>query len=280
MAVIRLLSWNIHGREEPWRRLDADDSIDVALLQEAKAPPARIRVSPVGAEGQWETSGWERRSFRTLVVKCSDRVQLLPEPVVRPIGVAGPHELAVSRAGTLAVAKVVPQDGQPFTVASAYAAWERPVPRVDGGWIYADASAHRLVSDLAALIATQQDHRILVAGDWNILHCYGEGGSPYWGARYRTVFDRLEAIGLRFVGPQQPDGVPALPRPAELPAGSRDVPTFRTKEGDPASGQRQLDFVFASAGLADQIVKVAAMNRPEEWGASDHCRVVIDVRVE
>jgi exonuclease III len=58
------------------------------------------------------------------------------------------------------------------------------------------------------------------------------------------------------------------------------VPTFRTNEGDPASGQRQLDFVFASAGLADQIVKVAAMNRPEEWGASDHCRVVIDVRVE
>ena len=280
MTAIRLLSWNIHGRDEPWRQLDADDSIDVALLQEAKAPPPGLHVAVVGAEGPWETSGWERRAFRSIVVRCSDRVELVPEPAVRPIGLAGPGDLAVSRLGTLAVVKVVPPEGRSFTVASAYAPWERPVPRVEGGWIYADASAHRLVSDLSALVATQREHRILVAGDWNILHCYGEGGSPYWGNRYRTVFERLEALGLRFVGPQQPDGVPAKPRPEELPNGSKDVPTFRTNEIDPASGQRQLDFVFASTSISDQIVKVAALNGPDEWGASDHCRVVIDVRVD
>jgi exonuclease III len=180
----------------------------------------------------------------------------------------------------MAVAKVVPPTGQPFTVVSAYAAWERPVPYVDGGWIYADSSAHRVVSDLSALISTQREHRVLVAGDWNILHGYGDGGSLYWGKRYENVFERLEAIGLRFVGPQLPDGVPASPRPEDLPSGSRDVPTYRTREGDPASGQRQLDFVFASVGISSQIVKVAALNGPDEWGASDHCRVVIDVRVD
>ena len=137
-------------------------------------------------------------------------------------------------------------------VASAYAAWERPVPLTEGGSIYADASAHRLVSDLSALAGSQQGHRILVAGDWNILNGYGENGSPYWAVRYRTVFERLEAIGLQFMGPRQPHGVPASPPPGELPPDSRNVPTYRTNELDPTTGQRQLDFVFASADLAKQ----------------------------
>jgi endonuclease/exonuclease/phosphatase family metal-dependent hydrolase len=94
------------------------------------------------------------------------------------------------------------------------------------------------------------------------------------------VFERLEAIGLRFLGPQQPDGVPASPTPPELPPDSKNVPTYRTNELDPTTGQRQLDFVFASADLAEQVVKVAAWNRPEEWGASDHCRVVIEVQAD
>lgn len=277
MASLRIVSWNIGGRDEPWRQLAADDTIDVALLQEAKSPPQDLRLEVFGAEDGWATAGWEQRRFRTAIVRCSDRVRVSGEPIVRPIGLASPGELAVSRLGTLAVAKVFPGEQRPWTVASAYAPWERPVGLKDSGWIYADASAHRLVSDLSALVATQRGHRILVAGDWNILHGYGENGSEYWAGRYRSVFERLEAIGLRFVGPQAPDGIPADPRPAELPPGSTDVPTFRPDEANPASGQRQLDFVFASADLAEQIERVAAWNKPEEWGASDHCRVVIDL---
>ena len=136
------------------------------------------------------------------------------------------------------------------------------------------------MSDLTALVASQRGHRILVSGDWNILHGYGEHGSPYWAARYQSVFDRLEAIGLRFIGPQQPNGLPAMPTPAELPRASRDVPTFRTVERDPTSAQRQLDFVFASADLAKQVARVAVMNGAEEWGGSDHCRVVVVADVE
>lgn len=278
MSTVRILSWNIGGREEAWRQLAADASIDVALLQEAKPPPRGLPLAVVEAQGGWETSGWEKRPFRTAVVRCSKRVETLAEPPVVPLGLAGPAELAVSRPGTLAVARVLPPGGMPFTVASVYAAWERPVPRSDGGWIYGDASAHRLVSDLSALVSAQREQGLLVAGDWNILHGYGEGGSPYWGNRYRTVFERLEAIGLTFVGPERPAGIPADPRPEELPPDSRDVPTFRTSQAVPASAQRQLDFVFASADVADRIAGVAALNGPEEWGVSDHCRVVIDIR--
>ncbi len=277
--LIRVVSWNIRGRDEPWRQLDADATIDVALLQEAKAPPPGLRLEAVGAEGPWETAGWEKRPFRALVVKCSDRVSLVPKPVARPLGLAGPDDLAVSRPGTLAVAGVVPPAGEPFSVVSVYAAWERPVPLTEGGWIYADASAHRIVSDLSALVSSQRGGRILVAGDWNLLHGYGEGGSPYWGGRYQSVFERLEAVGLRFMGPRLPHGVPASPRPAELPADSEDVPTYRTHERDPASAQRQLDFVFASGDLSGQIVKVTALNEPAQWGSSDHCRVLVEIQV-
>ena len=44
----------------------------------------------------------------------------------------------------------------------------------------------------------------------------------------------------------------------------------------PKSAQNQLDYVFASRGFHDS-VKVRAMNGIEEWGASDHCRLLIEV---
>ena len=44
----------------------------------------------------------------------------------------------------------------------------------------------------------------------------------------------------------------------------------------PATSTRQLDFVFASTGLASQ-VRAKALNEPEDWGPNDHCRIEIDV---
>jgi hypothetical protein len=42
----------------------------------------------------------------------------------------------------------------------------------------------------------------------------------------------------------------------------------------PETATRQLDFVFASQDLADRIT-VTALNEPERWGPSDHCRLEI-----
>ncbi len=122
----------------------------------------------------------------------------------------------------------------------------------------ADASAHRVISDLSGLVDRQEGNRIVVSGDWNILHGYGEHGSTYWKSRYQTVFDRMKAIGLRFVGPQQPNGQPVETPAEELPAGSLDVPTYRTQRDDPSTGKRQLDFVFASESIADSLTVRAA----------------------
>ena len=128
---------------------------------------------------------------------------------------------------------------------------------------------------MSVFVGSQTKHRIIAAGDLNILNGYGERGSPYWGSRYETIFSRMTAIGLPFVGPQAPDGRQADPRPDELPLTSKDVPTFHTNLMTPATAARQIDFVFASKGIAEG-VKTRALNEPDEWGPSDHCRVEIE----
>lgn len=273
--MVKLIAWNIARRDEAWRYL-LDTDADIALLSEAAAPPAdvarRVDVDPA----PWRTAGAGlNRPWRAAVVKLSKRVEvqwLEPKSVLD----AMPADLAVSRPGTLAAAIVTPGAGDPFVVASMYAAWEKPHATTGSGWIYADGSVHRLISDLSALVGQQVGHRILAAGDLNILNGYGEHGSPYWASRYATVFARMAALGLSFIGPQAPAGRRADPWPDELPFESANVPTYHTSHQTPATATRQLDFVFASAGLAER-VRVSARNEPEHWGPSDHCRVEIEV---
>ena len=194
----------------------------------------------------------------------------------KPVADAAPGELAVSRSGTLSAAIVTPSTGDPFVVAAMYAPWEKPHATTGSGWIYADGSVHRLVSDISALVGQQSGHRVLAAGDLNILYGYGENGSPYWASRYATVFARMAALGLSFVGPQAPAGRRADPWPDELPVASANVPTYHTSHQTPATATRQLDYVFASTVLAER-VRVSARNEPGNWGPSDHCRVEIEV---
>jgi hypothetical protein len=130
---------------------------------------------------------------------------------------------------------------------------------------------------LAALIDHPESHRIIVAGDWNILYGYGERGSSYWAERYGSAFKRMDALGFKFCGPQAPaGGRQADPWPEELPADSRCVPTFYHSRSSPTDATRQVDFVFASDSLASD-VRVEALNDPASWGPSDHCRILIEV---
>jgi endonuclease/exonuclease/phosphatase family metal-dependent hydrolase len=172
---------------------------------------------------------------------------------------------------------LIHDSGEQTTVASIYGAWTSPMNK--RGWIYADAAVHRLISDLSALVASQRGHRIIVAGDLNILHGHGEHGSRYWQSRYQTVFTRMAAIGLPLVGPQHPDGEQCAPWPKELPRDSKNVPTFRRRKADPSTATRQLDFVFASKDLAPRL-RVRACNAATEWGPSDHCRLEIELESE
>ena len=273
---MKLISWNIARRQEAWRRL-LDTDADIALLQEATEPPPDI-ASRIEVDAEpWRTCGADAiRPWRTAVVRLTRRVSVnWLTPVCLEQAATG--ELAVSRRGTLAAAEVAEPNGMRCTVVAMYALWEKPHRSTESGWIYADASAHRLVSDLAVLIGQQRSHRIIAAGDLNILYGYGEGGSPYWAARYDTVFKRMKAMGVPFVGPQAPNGRRAKPWPPELPAESNNVPTYHSTHMAPAQAERQLDFVFASTDLIGRL-HVCARNEPGDWGPSDHCRVRLEIR--
>ena len=279
---MKIISWNMAHKKKPWECLLGMD-IDLALLQEAIEPPPdvmkRIEADPAIEvnPGPWETMMvGGKPKWRTAIVKLSDRIGV-EWITAKPLAEAKDRDdLVVSRPGTLAAAVVTPPSGDPVLVVSMYAQWARTHSLASVNCIFADGSAHHLVSDVSALVANRTGHRILAAGDMNILRAYGEHGDPYWAARYQTVFDRMEALGLACVGPEHAYGRRADPWPDELPRGSRNVPTFFPVGKNPATATRQLDYVFASGKLAESLV-VRALNGVEEWGPSDHCRIQIDL---
>ncbi len=173
--TVKIVSWNIDGKIAPWHCLSEMDA-DVALLQEAVEPPQDL-AKPIDVDSApWHTAGWRWRR-RTAIAKLSDRVEV-EWFEAKSFAEADSGELAVSRSGTLTAAVVTPPDIEPFVVVSMYSFWEKPHASA-GSWIFSDASAHRLVSDLSAFIGREDGHRILAAGDLNILHGYGEdGGAP------------------------------------------------------------------------------------------------------
>ena len=260
---VKVISWNIAGREAPWRWLVAMDA-DVALLQEAAAPPWAVAEHVDVDPAPWRTPGADgKRLWRTAIVKLSERVRV-EWVAAKALEDAASGEFAASRPGTLTAACVSAPDVEPFVVVSMYSLWTRPHDSTRSSWIVSDASAHRVVSDLSTFIGREVGHRIVAAGDLNILHGHGEHGSGYWASRYATVFDRMGALGLPFVGPQAPHGRQADPWPDELPRDSRNVPTYHTNRQTPFHRN-------APAGLRLRVEGHGGYRhgaRPERAGAS------------
>ena len=287
--MIRVVSWNIAKRQEPWRHLLRMDA-DVALVQEAAPPPEDVAGTlDIGPQDSWDSHSWNSdwwhgRDWPALydrwpmVVRLSDRVDVQWFKQISPVWVGDPDEIAVSGIGTITAARVTPKDGsvEPFIAVSMYARWLGPHPSAVGDWIYSDASAHRIISDVSAFIGYYDrpaEHRILVAGDLNMAF----RSTDQFDRRAQTVLDRFQALGLDYLGPQYPAGRRADPIPAHLNEDSLDVPTYyHVPTNTPAGAYVQLDHVFASRGF-HQSVNVRAMNNVEDWGPSDHCRIMIDI---
>ena len=276
---MKLISWNIARRTEAWKILLSSDA-DIGIIQEANKPPDSLIGNGQIDYAPWETLGadvYKKRDWRTAIAKISSNVTvewLEPKSIENALS----GEFGVSQLGTLAAAKVTPLKGDPIIVISAYGLWKRPHKITNSKWIMADASVHRLISDISSFIGHQKKHRLIVSGDLNILYGYGELGSKYWAERYKSIFSRMSALGVPFVGPQAPDGGrQAVPWPEELPADSKNVPTFHSNTQNPKTASRQLDFVFASESIKDRLM-VRARNHPDDWGPSDHCRIEIDYK--
>ena len=273
---------------------------DLALLQEV-GPGVAEELADAVVGGPLRLEG---NDHRPAVVKLSNRVAVEPlRPKRLPLSSLEENEIAVSDPGTLAVARVSPLPDaeapfEPFLVASLYARWllphplaRRALPAGERGRgairIYSDASAHRILSDLSNFIGhtNPATHRLLAAGDLNTIYGATEESRLETPARAQTIFDRLDALGFAFAGPQWPAGQRSDPPSPEVPPDTRNVPTFltparlrqmREAPADGAVSGNQLDYVFASRGLHER-VRVRASNAPGEWGPSDHCRLRIEV---
>lgn len=255
---LKIVSWNVCGIGSVLEHLPTDT--DIACLQETQPSLEYPRI----ANGPGPTA----------IVPVSLRASVEPvalEPVPEAAAKRGAHP--TSYPGTISVSLVTnPKTGAQLYVASTYVKWEK----AGTGWIVPDASAHRLISDISSLIATE-NHKIpiVVAGDWNIFFQHGE--TPYWLGRYNSVFERMQALGFELIGPfcsengLHRDAPHGLMQP---PATS--TPTYHTTHENPSVAWRQLDFVFASRSIAAEVT-ATALNREDEWGPSDHCRIVIEV---
>ena len=283
--MIKVICWNIDRRHPAVQELLEMDA-DVALLQEVGsgahgllgAAGGAVAVSP---HDPWEPAPQGDYDRWPLVVKLSDRVRMeWFRPVRATIPKEQDDEMAVSCAGTIAVARVIPLDGgEPFIAASIYARWFGHHPATESDWIYSDAAAHHIISDLSAFVGSDDPstHRILAAGDLNNIYGATEENDLVWFERDRTVFNRMDALGLEFMGPQYPNGRQAEPAPIGLEHDTKNVPTYIPGRGrSPASARNQLDYVFASRGFHESI-RTRALNEVDEWGSSDHCRILIEV---
>ena len=272
--MTKILCWNMQHKQASWRFLrDQRGGADIALLQEVSSPPEDVAEAlEVDPEPFHDLRG--HRIYRTAIAKLSDRIQVeWLKPV--PIAEAQPGDFIASHPDCVSAAIITPSNGKPFTVVSLCAAYEKPHHSTGiKSRNILDASAHRVISDLSLLIGRQRSHRIIAAGDLTIW--YGYGSNEYWKRRHDTVFDRMAAIGLPFVGPQHPNGRQADPWPDWLPKDSKNVPTYYNIGSSPAEATGQLDYVFASEGMVDSVA-VRALNGVGEWGPSDHCRLLIEV---
>ncbi len=291
--MVKIVCWNINRNADACTELRKMDA-DVALLQEVGKGAARRMADILGEAETWD---WDLSDVWPAVVRLSDRVKV---DVFRPVA---PEEdaditrnaIAVSDRRTVAAARVTPlRTGRAFLVFSVYARWLTRHPGAyhstsgKGGRpfrIYSDGSAHRIISDLSAFIGHTNPlaHRMVVAGDLNTFYGAKENNRLEKPARAQTIFDRMQALGLDFVGPQWPDADrQADPVPQGLPKDTRNVPTWlspqqrrRMRDEGILSGN-QLDYVFASRDFGDKI-RVHASNNAEGFGPSDHCRIRIEL---
>ncbi len=144
----------------------------------------------------------------------------------------------------MTAARIQPTNAEPFVAVSMYARWLRPHPSTNSTWSvgYSDGSAHRIISDLSAFIGNTDPatHRIVAAGDLNMIYGELDKYSQNHAARKQTVLDRMDALGLRFLGPQAPKGGRrADTTPADLPSDTNNVPhierTARHRRPPPTS---------------------------------------------
>lgn len=173
--------------------------------------------------------------------------------------------VSISGAGNMAVARINPlnSDQRPFIAVSMYASWIMPHPSTYTRYKVGapDVSAHRIISDLSTFIGDDDPstHRVLAAGDLNMTYGWRNLKPTSYSAREKTVWDRMSALGMEYLGPKTPHGRRVCPSDYGGPEDTENVRTYHTSRSSPQNAYIQLDHVFASRGFHEGI-KTQALN--------------------
>lgn len=274
--VMKLISWNMNQRSGNWTVLAdlmQEHDATAAMVQEAVAPPpaTRERLCVLG-DPPLQGDPWRmpvptgtRRSFASAIAVRVGVPKEVWAPV--PLAHASYGDPAISHPGQW-VAVGIGQLEKRVWLVSLYGLWETMPDNRD---IFADATLHRAVSDLAVLFKAKATKRIVVAGDLNIWRGYGH---KKWEPRYRTVFDRLAAHGLALAGPHRTVGAPLDRCPCHGGAACSHVRTYRPRHAEDSTPY-QNDFVFARDV---QVERCEALDAEHLWKRSDHCPILVELK--
>ena len=264
---MNILCWNMAHRRKSWDALAGMPDIDIALLQEASRVPDQYRGLFKVDERLWAADWGSPRGYPSVVACRPERVDARFIRT-RSIPCAASCDFFTSEWGTLGAAVVGPVGaGEEITLVSMAPAYNLYTRESGSPSRYETIdSVHRLISDLSRLVGRRS--RVIAAGDWTINNGWSSHPTPVWNERealhFQTAFDRMKALGFRHLMPQgrKNDRGEAI--------------TFVPIGSSPGEASAQLDYVFATENIADR-VSVRALNRPKEWGPSDHCRIIIEV---
>jgi endonuclease/exonuclease/phosphatase family metal-dependent hydrolase len=120
---------------------------------------------------------------------------------------------------------------------------------------------------------------MLLAGDLNSGTQWRAGmRQERWGPMHDATMARIAALGFRdCLADNLPEGRGPLPGcPCGPRLDCRHVRTLR-QNNDPLGDPVQVDYIFATAPLAEHVVECRPFDRDDAWALSDHCPVVADL---
>ena len=256
--TFRLATWNmnhwqtpVERRAEAWEWLGSGGSLDVALLQETVPPASLARERVV----YHEIAG--RRPWGSAIVAFGDGIEV--EEIWSVSGGSRyRHRVATTHPGSVAVARVHVPGIAPISVVSVY-------NLLDGS---PTANLLRVAADLVPLLDSVDGDRVILGGDLNVFGAVAEGRRT----RAAAIFGLLASLGLHPVGSlehvERPSSAPDCPCGKGGTCGH--IPTWKGID---------LDHLFVSTGLRDQVRSLTVEQGVADRGLSDHAALVLGMEL-
>lgn len=259
---LRVAVWNMNHWQQParpidmrtaaWKYIANDIGADVALLQETvppRTPQARQVVYREIAD---------YRPWGSAVASFREDARLEEIWAVRTRWSRRRFVLANTYPGSVAVAELTIEGLAPITFVSVYGVID----------VYSQTTLLRVTADLIPLFDSAQGTRVILGGDLNLGLATSD---PYYRMRGEGILGALKSLGL-VDATDATDNRPAS-RP-DCPCGKggtcRHLATWKGAD---------LDHVYVSEALKDQVRAITVARAAVELGLSDHAPLVLDLEL-